>query len=152
MNTSLQSPVALAGRILLAAMFLIAGLGKIADFASTVGYMQSQGVPAAPMLAVLAILAEVGGGIALIAGFQTRFAALGLAVFTLVASLIFHPFWSLPAAQQMVPQLLFMKNVSVIGGLLVVAAFGAGRWSLDAVRGQSRGAGTGVASGQPQRA
>ena len=151
MNTSLQNPVALAGRVLLAAMFVIAGFGKIANFAGTVGYMQSQGVPAASALAVLAILAEVGGGIALIVGFQTRLAALGLAIFTLIASLIFHPFWSLPAAEQMVPQLLFMKNVSIIGGLLVVAAFGAGRWSLDAARGAFGAERPGAASAQLQR-
>jgi putative oxidoreductase len=149
MNPSLQNPVALIGRILLAVMFVLAGVGKITGFAGAVGYMQSAGVPAASALAVLAILVEVGGGIALIVGLQTRLAAFGLAVFTLIASLIFHPFWTLPDAQQMVPQLLFMKNVSVIGGLLVVAALGAGAWSLDARRSETRGV-RGV-TGQLQR-
>jgi putative oxidoreductase len=77
---------------------------------------------------------EVLGGLALIVGWQTRWAALALALFTLAASVIFHNFWALPADQQMVQQLVFMKNLSVAGGMLVLAACGAGALSLDARR------------------
>ena len=134
MNQPLQNPLALAGRILLALMFVLAGFSKIAGFAGTVGYMQSKGMPAAELLAGLTILLEIGGGLALMFGFMTRWAALALAGFTVIASLIFHNFWAVPEAQQMVQNLMFMKNLSVIGGLLVLAAIGPGRWSLDAKR------------------
>ena len=134
MNQPLQNPLALAGRILLALMFVLAGFSKIAGFAGTVGYMQSKGMPAAELLAGLTILLEIGGGLALMFGFMTRSAALALAAFTLLASLIFHNFWAVPEAQKMVQNLMFMKNLSVIGGLLVLAAIGPGNWSLDAKR------------------
>jgi len=84
--------------------------------------------------AVIAIVVEVLGGLALIAGFGTRVAALVLAVFTLVATVFFHAYWAVPAEMQMVQQLMFFKNIAVVGGLLVLAAFGAGGWSLDAKR------------------
>jgi putative oxidoreductase len=135
MNPSLQNPLALFARILLALMFVVAGFGKIAGFAGTVGYMQSKGIPATELLAVLTILVEVGGGIALMVGFKTRWAALVLAGFTLVATVIFHNFWAVPEAQRMVQNLMFMKNISIVGGMLALAAFGPGRWSFDALRG-----------------
>ena len=134
MLNNLQNPLALVGRILLALMFVLAGFSKIAGFDGTVGYIASKGLPAASLLAVLTIIAEVGGGLAIVFGYYTRWAALALAGFTLLASFIFHAFWSLPADQQMVQQLLFMKNISVAGGMLVLAAFGAGAISLDARR------------------
>ncbi|MEO7152571.1 MAG: DoxX family protein [Burkholderiaceae bacterium] len=135
MIDTLRTPLAVAGRFLLALMFVMAGFSKIAGFAGTVGYMQSKGIPAAEVLAVLTILVEIGGGLALVVGSQARWAALALAGFTAIATLIFHNFWALPDAQKMVQQLMFMKNLSVIGGLLMVAALGAGPASLDARRG-----------------
>ena len=134
MTSTLQNPLALAGRILLSLMFVLAGYSKIAGFAGTVGYMESKGIPAAQVLAALTILLEIGGGLALMFGFMTRWAALALAAFTVVASLIFHNFWAVPEAQRMVQNLMFMKNLSVVGGLLVLAAVGPGGWSLDARR------------------
>ena len=134
MLNNLQNPLALVGRILLALMFVLAGASKIAGFAGTVGYIASKGLPAPALLAVLTIVAEVGGGLAIVFGFHARWAALALAGFTLLASFIFHAFWSVPADQQMVQQLMFMKNISVAGGMLVLAAFGAGAISLDARR------------------
>ena len=134
MLNNLQNPLALVGRILLALMFVLAGASKIAGFAGTVGYIASKGLPAPALLAVLTIVAEVGGGLAIVFGFHARWAALALAGFTLLASFIFHAFWSVPADQQMVQQLMFMKNISVAGGMLVLVAFGAGAISLDARR------------------
>ena len=124
----------LAARVLLAALFLPAGLSKIGGFEGTVGYIASVGLPLATVGAIIAIVVEVLGGAALIAGIGTRIAAVVLAVFTLVASLFFHNFWAMPAEQQFVQQLMFMKNMGVVGGLLALAALGAGRWSLDARR------------------
>lgn len=134
MSNALQNPLTLVGRILLAFLFLPAGIGKLTGFAGTVGYISSVGLPMPQVAAVVALLVEILGGIALIAGFGTRFAALALAVFTLVASLFFHNFWTLPAEQQMLQQIMFFKNIAVIGGLLTLAAWGAGAWSVDARR------------------
>ena len=134
MLNNLQNPLALVGRILLALMFVLAGFSKIGGFAGTTGYIASVGLPAASLLAALTIVLEVGGGLAIMFGFFTRWAALALAAFTLLASFIFHAYWSLPADQQMMQQLMFMKNISITGGLLVLAAFGAGAISIDAKR------------------
>jgi putative oxidoreductase len=130
-----QNPLALAARILLAALFVPAGISKIAGFAGTVGYIGSVGLPLPAVGAVLAILAEAGGGIALLLGFQTRIAALVLAVFTLAAGVFFHAFWAAaPEAAQM-QQIMFMKNIAIAGGLLMLTAFGPGALSMDAKRG-----------------
>ncbi|MFN7120695.1 MAG: DoxX family protein [Hydrogenophaga sp.] len=131
---ALQNPFALLARLLLAALFLPAGISKISGFAGTAGYIGSVGLPMPELGAAIAIAVEVLGGIALIIGFGTRWAALALAVFTLVASFFFHAYWALPAEQQMMQQLMFMKNIGVVGGLLALAAFGAGAFSLDARR------------------
>lgn len=134
MTTSFQNPLALAGRLLLALLFLPAGISKIAGFAGTAGYIASKGLPLPELGVVIAIIMEVGGSLALIAGFRIRIAALALAVFTLVATFVFHNFWGVPADQAMVQQLMFYKNIAVVGGLLVLAAHGAGAWSVDAAR------------------
>lgn len=131
---STQNALALAGRLLLAALFLPAGLAKLAGFEGTVAAIASAGMPVPTLAAVAAIVVEIGGSLALIAGFGTRIAVLVLAAFTAVASLFFHAYWAAPEAQQMVQQLLFFKNVAVVGGLLSLAAWGAGAWSVDARR------------------
>lgn len=136
MLNNLQNPLAFVGRILLALMFVLAGFSKIGGFEGTAGYIASKGLPAASLLAALTIVLEVGGGLAIMLGFFTRWSALALAGFTLLASFIFHAYWSLPADQQMMEQLMFMKNMSIAGGLLVLAAFGAGAISIDAKRGK----------------
>ena len=134
MLDSLKLPLVLVGRILLALIFVTSGASKLANIAGTAGYIASAGLPAASLLAVLAGLLEVVAGLALIVGFQARWAALALGVFTLVASVIFHAYWAVPEAQQMVQQLMFMKNLAISGGMLLVAALGAGPFSLDARR------------------
>ncbi len=127
-----QNVLNLIGRLLIAALFLPAGLSKLTSFEGTVGYFTSLGI-AAPSLAVAAtIIVEVLGGIALIVGFKTRAVAIVLALFTLAASIAGHAYWAAPADQAFVAQLLFFKNIAVIGGLLVLASAGAGKLSLDA--------------------
>ena len=121
----------LIGRLLLAALFLPAGLSKITGFEGTVGYIGSVGLPVPALAAVVAIVVEVLGGAALIVGYQTRLAAAALALFTLVASVFFHAFWAVAPEQAFVQQLMFFKNIAVVGGLLVLAAAGAGALSLD---------------------
>ena len=133
-STTAQNALNLAGRVLLAALFLPAGISKLTGFEGTVGYIASVGLPLPVVGAVLALVVEIVGSVALIAGFGTRIAALVLALFTLVASFFFHAFWAVPADQAFMVQLLFFKNVAVVGGLLALAANGAGGWSLDARR------------------
>ena len=137
MFAKLQDPLALAGRLLMAWLFLPAGIGKVTGFAGTVGYISSVGLPMPQLGAVVALVVEIAGGVALIAGYGTRLAAIVLAAFTLVASFFFHAYWAVPADQQLIPQLLFYKNIAVVGGLLTIAAWGAGAWSVDARRGKA---------------
>jgi putative oxidoreductase len=132
MNTQ-GFPLVIA-RILLALMFVLAGIGKLTGLEGTAGYIASKGLPAPMLLAAAAGVLELVAGVLLIIGWQARWAALALAAFTLVASVIFHNYWSMPAEQQMMQQLMFMKNLAVTGGLLFVFAFGAGALSLDARR------------------
>lgn len=126
--------LAFIGRLLIAALFIPAGIGKLTGFAGTVGYIASKGLPLPELGAVIAIVVEVGIGLAFLLGWHTRLAALVLAAFTLAASVFFHNFWAVPADQAMVQQLMFIKNIAVAGGLLTIAAWGAGAWSLDARR------------------
>ena len=145
MFDKLQNPLALVGRVLLAALFLPAGIAKLTGFAGTVGYISSVGLPLPEVGAALALTVEILGGIALLIGFGTRPAALVLAFFTLAASYFFHAYWAAPADQQFVTQLLFFKNIAVTGGLLTRAAFGAGAWSIDARRADAPAAPRGLA-------
>ena len=132
MSNAIQNPLNLIGRILFVALFLPAGIGKLTGFAGTVGYISSIGLPLPTLGAALALIVEIVGSLALLVGFQTRIAALVLAVFTLVASIFFHAYWAAAPDQAFIVQLLFFKNIAVVGGLLVLAAQGAGGWSLDA--------------------
>ena len=132
MNDKLQNGLTLAARVLMAALFLPAGLEKLTGFPGTVQYIASVGLPLPQAAAAIALVVEIVGGIALIVGYRTRVAAAVLAVFTLAASVLFHNFWAAPADQQMVMQLLFTKNIAVVGGLLALVAWGAGAWSVDA--------------------
>ena len=131
MFTSLQNPLSLIGRILLALLFVPSGFSKIGGFAGTVGYIASKGVPLPELAAAAAIGVELGLGLLLLIGWQTRWAALGIALFTVVITFIFHNFWAVPAEQVMAQQQNFFKNMAAVGGLLTVAAWGAGAWSVD---------------------
>ena len=128
MNNALN----LIGRLLLVALFLPAGLSKLSGFDGTVGYIASVGLPLPAVAAAAALALEILGSLALLIGFQTRLVAAVLALFTLVATIFFHAFWVAVPEQAFVQQLLFFKNIGVIGGLLVLASSGAGAWSLDA--------------------
>ena len=130
MNTY-QSALNLIGRILIATLFLPAGLSKLTGFEGTLGYFSSLGIPAPTFALVATIVIEVVGGIALLMGFQTRIVAVIMALFTLVAAATGHAFWAAPADAAFIAQLLFFKNIAVMGGLLVLASAGAGGFSID---------------------
>ena len=132
MFTSLQNPLAFIGRALIALLFIPAGFAKIGGFVGTMGFIASVGVPFPALAAAMAIVVELG--LLLLVGYQTRWAALGMAFFTLVITFIFHPFWGIPAEMVMSQQQAFFKNIAAVGGLLTIAAWGAGAWSLDARR------------------
>ncbi len=115
-------------------LFIPGGFSKIGGFAGTVGYIASKGIPLPEVCAAIAIVVELGLGLLLLVGWQTRWAALGIAFFTFVITFIFHNFWGVPAEQVMQQQQAFFKNMAIVGGLLAIAASGAGAWSLDAKR------------------
>jgi putative oxidoreductase len=127
-RTAQQLPGALplAGRILLAAIFLASGLGKIAAPTATQGYIASVGVPFPVIAYAIATFVEIVGGALLLVGYKTREAALALAVFTLAAAAMFHNNFA-----DQIQMIMFMKNLSIAGGLMYVVAFGAGWFSVD---------------------
>jgi putative oxidoreductase len=135
-GASFQDMLALIGRVVMAYLFVPAGWGKLVGFAGVTGYIASKGVPLPEVAAAIAVAVELGLGLLLLVGWKARWAALGLAVFVAVITPIFHAFWAVPEAQQMMQKQAFDKNLAIAGGLLLLTAFGAGRFSLDARRGR----------------
>ena len=126
-----QSQMLLIGRILLGALFLVAGIRIILSYSLNVAYFTRLGFPAPEVMTVLAIIIEVGGGALLILGWQTRRIAWLLMLFVAIATAMAHRFWEFDAAQYANQMNHFLKNAAIIGGLLYVAVLGAGRLSLD---------------------
>lgn len=128
MNQTSTKAGDLAGRILIATLFLIAGIGKLGSgYAGTQGYMEAMGVPGVLLPIVIAL--EIGGAMLVIAGLWTRATALALGAFTILSAVLFHANF----ADQM-QQIMFLKNLAIAGGFLVLAVKGAGQWSIDAHR------------------
>ena len=130
-HTSLPT-AALIGRCLLAAIFLTSGIGKLTDLPGTVSHMTQAGIPYADTLALVAGCAEILGAIALVFGFLTQAASLGLILYMIPTTLIFHAFWNYTGEARMPQMVNFMKNLSIMGGLALLFANGAGRYSIDA--------------------
>jgi putative oxidoreductase len=122
---------ALLGRILLAGLFVVSGFGKITGFEGTAGYIAAKGLPLPQVLTAIAIVIEIGGAAAIVAGWKTRWAALALAVYVIVITPVFHNYWAAPPAEMMEQQINFLKNASILGGMLLLFAFGPGRYSVD---------------------
>jgi putative oxidoreductase len=122
----LNPPIELLARVLLAAIFVYFGLGKIPGYADTATYMASQGLPEALLPLVIAL--EVLGGLAIIVGYRARLVASALAVFSIVSGLLFH------GGADATQQAMLFKNFAIAGGFLLLVAHGAGEWSLDARR------------------
>jgi putative oxidoreductase len=127
----LQKYGPLLARVLLAQLFLISGFGKAMAFSNTAAFMAANGMPMAQVLLVLTIALELGGGALLVLGWQVRWVAAAFFCFTLLSALIFHAFWG-AAPGQVTGQLNnFMKNLSIMGGMLYVIVYGAGPLALE---------------------
>ena len=130
-SPTVADAAALVGRILLAFLFLKSGWGKIGGFEQTAGMMASKGIPMAHIALVVTILIELGAGILLVIGYKARWAALLIAAWLIPVTFMFHPYWTFPAEQVTNQNNHFFKNVAIFGGMLMVFAFGPGRYSLD---------------------
>lgn len=121
----------LAGRILIAAIFIVSGYGKIDGFEKTVAQLAGKGMPLPELAAAGAIAVELIGGILVVIGWHARWAAAALFLFMIPTTLLFHNFWAFEPAQQAAQRIHFMKNLAIMGGILYVLAFGAGPLSVD---------------------
>lgn len=124
MNATIYAP--LAGRILISILFLVAGASKAVAPDGTIGYIASAGLPFPPLAYAGALAMELGGGLLLLIGYQTKWVALALAAFTVVTALIFHNNFA-----DQIQMIMFLKNLAITGGLLQIFAFGAGAFSID---------------------
>jgi putative oxidoreductase len=121
----------LLGRILLGLIFLLSGLGKIGSFAGTAGWMTSKGLPMAEVLLAITMVIEIGASLMIIGGFKARLGAAALFLWMIPVTFLFHNFWSMPAAEQQIQMIMFMKNLGLMGGMLYIMTFGSGPMSLD---------------------
>ncbi|MGY4526876.1 DoxX family protein [Pseudomonas sp. TE21394] len=121
----------LIARILLMVLFILSGWGKLTGFEGTVGYMTSLGAPAPTLAAAVAVVMEFVVGILLILGFYTRPLAFLFALFVLGTALLGHPFWNMVDPERSANMTQFLKNLGIMGGLLLLVVSGPGRFSLD---------------------
>lgn len=119
MDNSKLYPV---GRALVGVLFIVSGIGKVFGFAGVAAWMNGAGIPAAGVLLALTIVLEIGGGLALLTGYQARAAALALAAFLVPVTLIFHGFWHADAAEFQNQMNHFLKNVAILGAMLAIAS------------------------------
>ena len=129
--TQTRDVAALLGRILLAIIFIKAGWGKIPGFEGTVGAIASKGIPLPQVAAAITVALELGGGILLVLGWKARWVALAFFLWLIPTTFLFHPFWAVPPEQYVAQQSNFLKNVAIMGGMLMVFAFGPGRLAID---------------------
>ena len=129
MNSNLQNGSALVGRLLLALLFVLSGFQKITGYSGAAGYMASAGLPMIGLLLPLTILIELGGGLLLVIGWQTRWVALIVFLFLIPVTATFHN-----AAVDPTQMVMLLKNAAIMGGMLQLFAFGAGAWSVDGRR------------------
>ena len=131
MDSNYANPAMFLGRIFLALLFVVSGIGKITGYAGTAAVMAAKGLPLVDILLPLTIAVELGGGLLLALGWKARWAAAVLFLFLIPTTLIFHQFWGIDPKLVQMQKIHFLKNVAIMGGMLMVLALGAGRWSLD---------------------
>jgi putative oxidoreductase len=127
----LNPAAAAAGRTLVALLFIISGVGKIGGFSGLVGYIASKGLPLPELLAALTIALEVGGGLLLVVGWKVRLVAALFFAWLVPTTFIFHAYWAVDAAQMENQMIHFFKNVSIMGAMALLFAFGPGIYSAD---------------------
>lgn len=120
----------LLGRILLALIFILSGFNKLMDWDGTLQYMSSKNLPMTQVLLGLTILIELGGGLLIAVGWYARWAALAIFLFLIPVTLVFHGFWAFEGMERNMQRIQFMKNLAIMGGMLYIAAFGSGRYSI----------------------
>jgi putative oxidoreductase len=123
--------LALVGRILLGLIFVLSGFQKLMGFSGVAAAIAGKGLPMPEVLAVLTVAIELGAGLLIVVGWKARWAAFLLFLFIIPVSLVYHNFWTMEGAQAAMNKIQFMKNVSIMGGMLLAAAFGPGRYSID---------------------
>lgn len=139
--TSQRDFAALVGRALLAVIFIYSGFGKITGFAGTAGAIASKGLPMPEILTAITIAIELGGGLLLLLGWKARWAALAIFLFLIPTTLLFHNFWASPPEQVVAQRTNFLKNLAIMGGMLMVWALGPGGYALDSSAKGVRGGG-----------
>uniref|UniRef100_B1XVW3 DoxX family protein n=1 Tax=Polynucleobacter necessarius subsp. necessarius (strain STIR1) TaxID=452638 RepID=B1XVW3_POLNS len=127
----MSKPLTLVARILMASIFISAGFSKVLGFDGVTAYIASKGLPLLMVIAGLTVALEILGGIAIIVGFKARIAGLLLGLFSILAAFIFHNFWAFPPEQVYLQNIMFMKNLSIAGGLFLLAVFGPGGYLID---------------------
>jgi len=134
MQLALENLFATVGRALLGLYFIIPGITKVTGYDATSQYMADHGMILIPFFLILTIIIQIGGGLIMVAGYQTKITAFILAGLTLVISVVMHDFWTMPAGELQTGHETqnFVKNMAIMAGLLAVAGLGGGRWSLDA--------------------
>jgi putative oxidoreductase len=140
-STTTSNLMSFVSRALVALLFILYGFAKITGFSGTVGYITSNNLPLPEVAAVIAILVEVGLGLLLLVGYQTRWVALAMFLYVIVLPFIFHAYWSVPPARMTMEKLMFYKDLAIAGGLLAFATWGAGGWSVDGMRARSPASG-----------
>jgi uncharacterized membrane protein YphA (DoxX/SURF4 family) len=134
MTSMLQGLIGWIGRILLSLIFVASAAGKIVDFPGTMEQMRGEGMRLVPFFLVMAIGFELIGGLSVMLGVKARWGALLLIAFLIPATVIFHDFWQYTGADAQKQMFHFMKNLSILGGLTLVLAHGAGPWTVDSRR------------------
>ena len=130
-SASYNTTVLTAGRVLMALIFVYFGYMKLMNFGGSIGYFAKWGLPMPTVMAALAVIFELGGGLLLLVGWKTRWVAWALAIYVVIATAVAHRFWTYDAAQAFNQTSHFFKNVSIIGGLLYIAGVGPGRYAID---------------------
>jgi putative oxidoreductase len=134
MSNSSTSIIPLFGRILLSSVFILSGISKITAFAMEEGYVVSRHLPLPAVALTIALIVELAGGLAILAGLYARFTAWILFLYMIPTTFLFHNFWTMSGMDRYDNTIHFQKNLAIMGGLLLLAAFGAGAYSVDSTR------------------
>ena len=132
MNRTIRGILAVIGRLMLAAIFLLSSVGKLTNFNGTAGMMADKGIPAAQIMLVGAIAFEIAGGLSIVLGYKPRIGAILLLVFLVLATYFFHDFWKIADPKEKQEQMVqFLKNLAIMGAMVLIIANGTGPMSLD---------------------